>query len=1168
MNTQNAIINRTKSSINDELKYSDTSSDTIYTLRNNLLIIDEPTGENNSRQQYYIYLDTIYILDYECMTTESMITESIITESIITESMVTKSILSQVKRINSESGISEPITDIGQICDKLRLGLNIMNNYVINSDTTNKSSVKKMHQQIISILVENHNKFNLNMSKIDDNLNSLSQDVANILVNRSEIKINVDDTVEENSVGEIVQNLANAAVEVHPEKKLDYYINNLNILCKQDIDKDLSNIISPIVNLSNDTKPLVEQVEILFNQAVPSDEQLESLVYQLVNQIGYLAYKLRYLVYLLGSLSDQLKPLTDTPLTDTPLTDTPLTDTPLTDTPLTNIIRNLPEELISLAEQLEPLPNGPSVDEIKKLPNQLISLAEQLISLPDQIISLPDLIMPLVEQIYELQGKFKTLANDFGMLDKPSADQLRLLINKQLKPLIAKVRGLSSRAIPIVESIMISKTKLLVNGLEENKKDQYIKALDDSLKQSNKISKSMINISKNLNPLYLPTPYLLTDFISTGDLKLSAESNLQIVFKSKSFYAEYLNKYPDAEYLNKYPDAEYLNKYPDAEYLNKYPDAEYVYSEIKENKQHNQDTYCTRYTDSDVFAFSDVHGDFLALITYLQDCAKVIKLSDGVKYHQMLEKVKYNYQITNDGVCKKTNTVLKTYSTIKDDLHIKKNSSVVSKPVVSKKVVSKEVVSKEVVSKAVVSEDIRLKQKKHLLDIINNDNSEYDSTYGFEWCGKNSLVIITGDLIDNYRNGTVGRNDRIINEEIKIVLFLRKLARKAQEVGGNVITLYGNHEYMNIKYDNTKNFFINPYEMYIDPISKNEEFVKGVNRLNFFNDFDFVLDNFLYEKKDDLYKVLRQDKLAIYKINNIIFVHGGITPTVIELIYDKLEAEKIILSVDNFIIKINDLFNDMTTSYDKTIKEKVFNNGGLLWDRTFGTNYDPSTYCIKLLDIFSLLCSYNNRITDSKEIKKGMEDMVFVMGHCTQDTFTFNLDKSHNPIIKLNTSHSKINKSDNHHIINGKIIQTKFDNELKKKYPIIFGITSNCSMDNKNIGQIYKIDIGSSRSFDTKKTSDYLESEYDKILIKDDDTIKIFLIHILKQHYVSRLPQVVHFTFCKNKIISSKIRRALLSKTLIRMERDNYFPFNKKGKELGLDIIAFCLLKDIDSFEL
>jgi hypothetical protein len=572
-----------------------------------------------------------------------------------------------------------------------------------------------------------------------------------------------------------------------------------------------------------------------------------------------------------------------------------------------------------------------------------------------------------------------------------------------------------------------------------------------------------------------------------------------------------------------------------------------------------QNTYCTKYTDSNVFTFSDVHGDFLALITYLQDCAEVIKLSDGVDYQQMLENVKYNYQINNNFAHNNSNS---------DEYFVKVDESKISSEFSSES--GSKIVS-EIVSEidSVVSATKQLNQKDQLLKIINDDNSEYDSIYGFEWCGNNSLVIIIGDLIDNYRSDTVERDDRIINEEIKIVLFLKKLARKAQEVGGNVITLYGNHEYMNIKYDNTKSFFINPYDMYIDPLSRYEEFVKGVNRLNFFNDFDFVLDNFLYEKKDESYEILRQDKLAIYKVNNIIFVHGGITPTVIKLIYDKLEADNIILNVDNFIMKINDLFNDMTTPYDQTIKEKVFNCGGLLWDRTLSSNYDQSTYCTKLFDIFILLCSYNNRITDSEKIKKCMKDMVFVIGHCTQYTFTFNLSKSNNPIIKFNTSHSLMEITDNHHIINGKIIQTKFDNELKKKYPVIFGITSTCTMiDNNNIGKIYKIDIGSSRAFDTKKTSNYLESEYDKIPINDEKLIETFLLHILKQHYVSRLPQVVHFTFGNHQIETSKIHRALLSKTLIRMTRDNYFPFNKTGRELGLDIRAYSLLQAIDNFEL
>ena len=161
-------------------------------------------------------------------------------------------------------------------------------------------------------------------------------------------------------------------------------------------------------------------------------------------------------------------------------------------------------------------------------------------------------------------------------------------------------------------------------------------------------------------------------------------------------------------------------------------------------------------------------------------------------------------------------------------------------------------------------------------------------------------------------------------------------------------------------------------------------------------------------------------------------------------------------------------------------------------------------------------------------------------------------------------------KSLNHHIIDGQIIETSFDNELSKitKQPFIFGITSTCPMIDKDIGKIYKIDIGTSRAFDMKITSDALAVEFNQIPIKDENSIETFLVKILKEHYISRLPQVVHFTFQNHQIETSKIRRALLSKTLIRMIRDNYFPFNKTGRELGLDIRTSFLLKSIDNFDL
>jgi hypothetical protein len=239
-------------------------------------------------------------------------------------------------------------------------------------------------------------------------------------------------------------------------------------------------------------------------------------------------------------------------------------------------------------------------------------------------------------------------------------------------------------------------------------------------------------------------------------------------------------------------------------------------------------------------------------------------------------------------------------------------------------------------------------------------------------------------------------------------------------------------------------------------------------------------------------------RLVIFKINDIIFMHGGITEKVINLIYNKLEIDKTILSIDNFIKEINDLFNDFTSI---SVENKILfeDNDSVLWDRTFGKEYDNSTYCEKLLEIFALICSYNNKISDKFIIEKCKQNMVFVIGHCPQP---FYFSKG-----KINTSHSKMEKSLNHHIIDGQIIETSFDNELSKstKQPIIFGITSTCAMiDNNETGQIYKIDIGTSRAFDMQKISDDLAVEFDQIPIKDEKSIETFLVQILKQHYIYR----------------------------------------------------------------
>ncbi|KAG5589658.1 hypothetical protein H5410_040172 [Solanum commersonii] len=58
-----------------------------------------------------------------------------------------------------------------------------------------------------------------------------------------------------------------------------------------------------------------------------------------------------------------------------------------------------------------------------------------------------------------------------------------------------------------------------------------------------------------------------------------------------------------------------------------------------------------------------------------------------------------------------------------------------------------------------------------------------------KWCGGSTTVVQIGDVLD--RGG----------EELKILYFLEKLKREAAKVNGNLITMNGNHEIMNVDGD-------------------------------------------------------------------------------------------------------------------------------------------------------------------------------------------------------------------------------------------------------------------------------------------------------------------------------------------------------------------------------
>lgn len=63
-----------------------------------------------------------------------------------------------------------------------------------------------------------------------------------------------------------------------------------------------------------------------------------------------------------------------------------------------------------------------------------------------------------------------------------------------------------------------------------------------------------------------------------------------------------------------------------------------------------------------------------------------------------------------------------------------------------------------------------------------------------EWVGKKTHLVVIGDLVDGKNRVGDWTND----SDIKVINFLEKLISSANKMGGKVIILLGNHEFMNL----------------------------------------------------------------------------------------------------------------------------------------------------------------------------------------------------------------------------------------------------------------------------------------------------------------------------------------------------------------------------------
>ena len=185
-----------------------------------------------------------------------------------------------------------------------------------------------------------------------------------------------------------------------------------------------------------------------------------------------------------------------------------------------------------------------------------------------------------------------------------------------------------------------------------------------------------------------------------------------------------------------------------------------------------------------------------------------------------------------------------------------------------------------------------------------------------DWTAKKLTLLIIGDLVDGKTRMGKWNGDSDIN----VIKFVEKLMNQANEKGGRVIVLLGNHEFMNIKgnfaYSGDKGI---------------NEFGGENERLKYFN------SNFK--------KFAKKCFLAV-KIGNWVFCHAGIP----------WEISKNLRIQDINLLMHRYLNGRMKQSEEDIFFELISGDNGILTNREFGNTTINNDRLIKTLNFMKAKC--------------------------------------------------------------------------------------------------------------------------------------------------------------------------------------------------------------------
>jgi len=129
------------------------------------------------------------------------------------------------------------------------------------------------------------------------------------------------------------------------------------------------------------------------------------------------------------------------------------------------------------------------------------------------------------------------------------------------------------------------------------------------------------------------------------------------------------------------------------------------------------------------------------------------------------------------------------------------------------------------------------------------------------WCGKNTLVVQLGDILDRSGRGSSEDTSRNPREEIDILQYLHGLGKQAQKQGGGVVSVVGNHEADKFVFRNKP----------LDSYEGGDFHVNGWGGLKNKRD--------LFTPGSDLARYFAAFKPVIVRVNDFLFCHGGLVST-------------------------------------------------------------------------------------------------------------------------------------------------------------------------------------------------------------------------------------------------------------------------------------------------